>query len=233
MSSTRTGSGAAYLSRRRVTNIFVIILFLIALTSAVSWLSSGAPEKRLSRTRMIEELKKEQREESPGPSAGYDVTALVDDEYFRRLTGDLNRARERVDVLMFEVKLGKSSDNPANLLVSNLIAAKDRGVTVHVRLEQSEQDPRLTRTNRQAADYLREHGIFAEFDFPEVETHAKAVLIDGRILYIGNHNWSESSLRENKEVSLRVESPKAITAMRRYFDRFDQSLQKARTGESG
>ncbi len=232
MSSSRTGSGAAYFSRRRVTNMFVIILFLIAMAFAVFWLSSGAPEKRLGRTRMIEELKVEQGEKSQGPPVGYDVTPLVDGEYFRQLTGDLNRARESIDVLMFEIKLGKSTGNPANRLVADLISAKERGVSVRVRLEQSEQDKSLTRTNRQAADFLKDHGIFADFDLPNVESHAKVVLIDGRILYVGNHNWSESALTKNKEVSLRVESPKAITAMRRYFDRFDRSIQKARMGES-
>ena len=220
------------LTRRLWTNMAFTALFLAAMGTAVYWLTSGETEKRMGRTRMLEQIKKEQRVKTSGASFGYDVTPLVDREYFRQMLADLSAARRSVDVLMFEIKLGKSADNAANRLVSALVSAKNRGVTVRVRLEQSAMDKALTKTNRQAAEYLNARSIHADFDLPDVETHAKAVLIDSRILYVGNHNWSESALTTNKEVSFRVESPKGISAMRRYFDRVDQSMQKMRLGES-
>lgn len=212
-------------------NLAITVVFLLVLGAAIYWLTSGEPEKRLGRIRMLEDLKKEQ---GLGPESysgiGYDVKALVDDDYYWHLLEDLGRARESIEVLMFEIKLGKSADNPANRLVSALISAKERGVLVRTRLEQSDLDRSLTRTNRASAELLKSKGIHTYFDLPDVETHAKAVLIDGRILYTGNHNWSESALMRNKEVSVRVESPKAISAMRRSFDRFDRALEKARLG---
>lgn len=232
MSSSAQDTRTSFLSRRIVVNSIVAALFLAAMTAAVYWLSSGDPEKSLGRARMLEELRDQQKrqEEPEVTAAGYDVVPLVDDEYFWRLKEDLARAGSSVEVMMFEIKLGKTEDNPANRLVSELIAAKNRGVTVRVRLEQSNLDRSLTRSNRKTSELLKSHGIYAEFDLPDVETHAKVVLIDGRILYVGNHNWSESALARNKEVSLRIESPKPVSAMKRYFDRFDQSMKNARRG---
>lgn len=224
-------SGMPFLSRRLILNSVVVVLFIFAMTGAIYWLSSGDPEKRLGRARMLEELREEQREDADAAGGvGYEVTPLVDGDYFRHLLEDMARARRSIEVLMFEIKLGKSAENPANRLVDGLISARERGVAVAVRLEQSDRDPSLTRINRRTADVLKPHGIYADFDLPDVETHAKAVLIDSRILYVGNHNWSEAALSENKEISLRVESPKSISAMRRPFDRFDRSMQKARRG---
>lgn len=212
-------------------NLGLAVLFILCMGSVIYWLSSHEIEKRMGRTRMLEELRKEQAEPRDDRSAvGVDVTPLVDDDYFWFLAEDLPRARKTIDILMFEIKMGRSDENAANRLVYKLVEARERGVKVRVRLEQSDRDRALTRGNRQTAEYLKQHGIFTGFDMPDVETHAKAVLIDGRILYVGNHNWSEAALMSNKEVSLRVESPVPLTAMRRYFDRFDGALEKARTG---
>lgn len=210
-----------------VLNAVVVVFFLAAMGAAVYVLTTGETEKRIGRNRMLSQLKEEQAASTEGP-AGYRVTPLADADYAARLLDDLSRARESVDVLMFEIKLGKTADNPANRLVAALIAARERAVRVRVRLEQSQLDPGLTRTNRRTAELLKMNDIHAEFDLPDVETHAKAVLIDGRILYVGNHNWSESALERNKEVSVRVESEKPLSVMRRYFERFDKSMRTAR-----
>lgn len=228
MSSTQ-GAPRSFLTRKLIVNLIIVVVFLFSLGAVVYWISSGEAEKRIGRSRMLEELKKEQRAGKEKIPVGYDVTPLVDEEYFSAIQVDIERAKKSVEVLMFEIKRGKREGNPVNVLLRSLAAARQRGLEIRVRLEQSDLDPALTRTNRQAAEFLRGQGIYPEFDLPNVETHAKVVLIDGRILYIGNHNWSESALSRNKEISVRVESAAAITAMRRYFDRFDHTLSSART----
>ncbi len=230
MSSQETGQ--SFFTRRVILNSVAVGAFLISMGAIFYWLNSGEPEKRLARARMVEELRKEQLTES-GVPVGFDVTPLVDEAYARFLLKDLAGARESIDVLMFEIKMGKTDDNPVNRLVSELIIAKDRGVRVRLRLEQSELDRSLTRYNRRTAELLKPHAIPVDFDLPSVETHAKVVLIDGRILYVGNHNWSSSAMTRNKEISLRVESPVPVSAMRRYFDRFDRDLQKRRLDAAG
>lgn len=234
MSSGDEGVGRpSFLSRRLYLNLALVGVFIVFLAGAMYYLTSGDVEKRLGRTRMLEDLKASQNEETSKAIVGFDVTPLVDGEYFLSLLQDLEHARSSIDVLMFEIKLGKSEANPANRLVNALALARERGLAVRVRLEQSDMDKSLTRINRRTAEFLKAHSIHVEFDLPDVETHAKAILIDGRLLYVGNHNWSESALTENKEVSFRVESPKSITAMRRYFDRFDQGLDLQRMGPGG
>src|SRR3989338_7022833 len=229
MSSKRT-AGRPLILRRVLVNLFLVAVFLFALTGAIYWLTSGEPEKEMGRTRLLKELKEEQESGQAGPAAGFEVTPLVDGEYAVRLQEDLAQARRSIEVLMFEIKMGKLADHPANRRVAGLIDARSRGVSVRVRMEQSNLDKALTRSNRKTADALKANDIFAEFDLPDVETHAKVVLIDDRILYVGNHNWSESALETNKEISLRISAPIPVSTMRRYFERFDRSLQKARMG---
>ena len=112
----------SFLSRRLLINLVMTVVFLFVLGGAVYWLTSGEPEKRSGRIRMLEDLKKEQQM-SPESSfgVGYDVRVLVDDDYYWHLLEDLARARETIEVLMFEIKLGKSQENSANRLVSALI----------------------------------------------------------------------------------------------------------------
>lgn len=218
----------SFLISKLKQNLALVLGFLVLMGTLLYFLTSGDYEKSQGRQRMIQELKQEQEVAPEKNPAGLAVTPLVNEEYYYRLMSDLAAARDTVDILMFEIKMGKDPDNPANRLVEAAVAAKERGAAVRVRLEQSELDKALTRSNRQTAEFLKSRGIYPDFDLMNVETHAKAVLIDGRVLYVGNHNWSESSLFRNKEISLRVESARPISTMKRFFDKFDRWMEKWR-----
>lgn len=41
--------------------------------------------------------------------------------------------------------------------------------------------------------------ISIQFDSPEIKTHAKKILIDGKRLIIGSSNWTESAFGKNHE----------------------------------
>ncbi len=215
------------LDNRLRKNFVAIGVFVLIMATVLWMLSPGNMERRLARNLPPDDLEKNSRIR-PGEPVEFRVDPLVDADYFPRLLADLTAARESIDVLMFEIKLGKLAANPANRLVQALVDAHQRGAAVHVRLEQSETDHANTRTNRHTAEYLSAQGINPAFDSLDVETHGKAVLIDGRILYVGNHNWSQASLTENKEVSLRVESPRVLSTLHRYFDRFDRRMKDIR-----
>ncbi|MBI3307327.1 MAG: hypothetical protein HYZ84_05965, partial [Candidatus Omnitrophica bacterium] len=47
-------------------------------------------------------------------------------------------------------------------------------------------------------------GLSIDWDGMDTILHEKTVLIDGRHLFIGSHNWTHSSLLENREVSLKI-----------------------------
>ena len=44
-------------------------------------------------------------------------------------------------------------------------------------------------------------------DAPDRTTHAKLVVIDRRYLFVGSHNLTQSALKYNHEVSVRIDSP--------------------------
>ncbi|MBI4178490.1 hypothetical protein HY522_03580 [bacterium] len=219
------------LGDRLKKNLATVAAFLLIMAAVFLWLTSGEHEKLLGTQRMLKELKAQQTE-SVRDIKGFQVEPMVDAEYFYHLKSDLDRAKKSVDILMFEIKLGKDADNPANQLVDALVSAHERGATVKVRLEQSDLDKSLTRINRRTEEYLKARGIYPDFDPPNIETHAKAVLIDGRILYAGNHNWSEAALFKNREVSLRIEADRPVSTLRRYFDKFDEFMRRLRMSGS-
>lgn len=45
------------------------------------------------------------------------------------------------------------------------------------------------------------------FDDPDVVTHLKVAVIDSRYIFLGSHNMTEGSLRQNNELSVLIDSP--------------------------
>jgi len=141
------------------------------------------------------------------------IELLPDEEYYHRLISAIENSRESVYVMMFLMKYdpGDSFDW-ANDLIRALVSARRRGVEVHVLLEDSLED------NRAAYEYLRSKGVDVSFDSPQTTLHAKVVVVDGEIVFIGSHNWSESALYWNHEVSIRIESKELANALINYFN---------------
>jgi len=48
--------------------------------------------------------------------------------------------------------------------------------------------------------------------------HAKVVVIDGRCVVIGSHNWTESALRYNHEVSVLICSSDLAKEVKEYIE---------------
>ncbi|WP_246112255.1 phospholipase D-like domain-containing protein [Thermococcus aciditolerans] len=153
-------------------------------------------------------LEGSKREENAPPTE-----LLVDDTYYRSLIEDIRGARESVYVTMFLMKYDPNdSYDHANDLIRALVEARKRGVSVHVILENGIED------NRATYDYLRSNGVDVVFDSPSVTLHTKMVVIDGRVVYIGSHNWSEAALDWNHEVSVRIESQEIAESLLEYFE---------------
>ena len=177
-------------------------------------------EKTLNSTRKnLDELKTRYEEclaksgsENKQEERNYEVRVLEDREYYLTLIRAIDGAQNEIYVMMFLMKYdpGDSYD-PANNLIRALVKAKKRGVKVHVLLEDRIEE------NRKAYDYLKENGVNVAFDSPLTTLHAKVVVIDGKTVFIGSHNWSEGALDWNHEVSLRVDSEEFAREMVEYF----------------
>ncbi len=92
-----------------------------------------------------------------------------------------------------------------------LAARKDAGVDVRAILA----DPSWIDANASAGTFLKEHGIPAKY---REGVHAKAIVVDGAVAYVGSINLSWNSITNNREVGLLVTEPANIAAMSATFE---------------
>ncbi|WP_456367817.1 phospholipase D-like domain-containing protein [Thermococcus sp.] len=137
---------------------------------------------------------------------------LTDRAYYEEVLKEINDATESIYVMMFSMLYDpEDSYDEANDLIRALVRAEYRGVDVHVLLDDGVD------YNRVAYNYLRSNGVDVAFDSPETTLHAKVVIIDGKIVFMGSHNWSESALHWNHEVSVKIVSRDLARSLISYF----------------
>ena len=148
------------------------------------------------------------------------VTLLRNRDYASALKDGIREARKSIVVTMF---LFKTTDSPGNLprqVAEELVLARRRGVEVTVLLERNDRTgDTLNDDNRTTAQILKRGGVKVFFDSPRVTTHVKAVVIDDRWVYLGSHNLTQSALRHNNELSLRIDSRELASEITGFLDR--------------
>jgi len=140
------------------------------------------------------------------------IEILENREYYYELLELINSANETIYVIMYVMKYDPDDPfDPANDLIRALVNASNRGVNVNVILESE------VSTNDEAYWYLKSNGVSVYYDNGS-RTHAKIVIIDSRIIIVGSHNWTESALWYNNEVSLIVYSRELANHLISYFN---------------
>ena len=93
--------------------------------------------------------------------------------------------------------------------------ANDRGVLVRIIIERRvESSNQFTIFNE-----LQSYGIAARWASSEYTlTHAKFVIVDGKRLLVGSHNFSNNALRDNREASVILSSSSLIADFERVFE---------------
>ena len=155
-----------------------------------------------------------------------DVTDISGSKYFPAVNEAITGAQKSINVVMFAVESSLSKpDSKPNKLISALIEAKDRGVNVEVILDQnvdfvqrrhaSDWETKIKSTR--AYKRLKEAGIKVYYDEPARYTHAKAVIIDEKIVILGSTNWTGSSFDNNIETSVLINSPELAEEILAYL----------------
>ena len=140
-------------------------------------------------------------------------------QYNNLLMESLKNAKT-VKALMFEVTYQASTPtSPDTLVVNELKNAYLRGTNLQLLWD----DPRycLTTTGRSAQDFFYKNGMQTMIDPVNAgiyqRQHAKSVLIDDSILFIGSHNWNQDSLGSASspgsvlEASIVTRNPQAVS----------------------
>ena len=119
---------------------------------------------------------------------------------------------------MFVFKIGKGKNNRPAQIRDSLIRAAGRGIEVRVFLERSGYDDKLNDTNRKVASQLTAGGVKVIFESPKTTTHNKMVVIDRRYAIVGSHNFTQSALKYNHELSLLVDDRKLAEKLVSYME---------------
>jgi len=136
------------------------------------------------------------------------VVMLQDHKYSDALISGIRKAKKEITGCFFLFKASETRNNLPMAIVSELIAARKRGVNVIIELEQgADGKGTVYEQNRKAATLMSAAGITVRFDAPKTITHVKALVIDGRYVYLGSHNLTQSALKYNNELSVMIDSP--------------------------
>lgn len=134
------------------------------------------------------------------------IMLLADDQYFPILMNFVKTAGQHIDVAMFLFKTTNSKNNRPAQLVEELIKARKRGVMVQVVLEKSGYSDSINVDNQRVAAMLQKNNITVRFDSLKKTTHTKIVIIDNRFCFVGSHNFTNSALGFNHEISLLLDN---------------------------
>ena len=98
-------------------------------------------------------------------------------------------------------------------LKEELIAATNRGVNVNVILEKSiSSNPKMARE-------LRAAGVKVRWGDPRFSlTHAKFLVVDGQIVFVGSNNWTFHSFNLNREAGVKLTD---VGIAKRFVDVFN------------
>lgn len=145
---------------------------------------------------------------------------LKNREYGEALIQGIRDARTSIVCSFYLFKITGSPTNLPRRIAEELGRAARRGVAVTVILERSSDGrDRLNDENRSTATFLSREGVKVLFDSPKVVSHVKATVIDGRYVFLGSHNLTQSALRHNNELSTRIDSPEMAAEVTSYLDR--------------
>ncbi|TAM42068.1 hypothetical protein EPN54_01420 [bacterium] len=155
-----------------------------------------------------------------------DIIDISGGKYFPAVNEEIAKAQKSINVVMFAMESSLTRpDSKPNKLIDALIGAKNRGVDVEVILDQNVDFVQRRNVNdwenkiksTRAYKRLKEAGIKVYYDEPARYTHAKAVIIDKRIVILGSTNWTEASFDNNIETSVLINSTKLANEILTYL----------------
>lgn len=161
-----------------------------------------------------------------------DVEKLSGPDCFPAIDKTLNEANKSIFVVMYYIEYKKETPRNSSVLamckdnqekqegkvytlLSDLVRAKERGVSVSVILDRTTIFKRdavkgkrmsIDGKNMPAFYFLKRHGVDVKFDSVDIYTHGKCVVVDGEIVILGSHNWTNNSFTRSNEYSILIRS---------------------------
>lgn len=160
------------------------------------------------------------------------VALLANGDYRRLLIERIDSATASIRLSMFFFAAGAGTAGPGSQLVAALDGARQRGVDVRAILADTlpEDIRNAASINAPAIAALGAVGIQARGYWPEAVLHEKSIVIDGRHVLAGSHNWTAGSFFRYEDISLYVDSADLGAELAGRFDARWSALDPAAAG---
>lgn len=134
--------------------------------------------------------------------------ALIGSEFFEFTRQLVDAARFTVDVAMYDWRwYADEPTHPMQQLNTALVRALRRGVKVRMIWQHGISDTQA-----------HEVGFTCKARKLRRTLHAKVVLVDGKFVCAGSHNFTGNAARHNHELSLATDDPESVERCARWFD---------------
>jgi len=154
----------------------------------------------------------------PSDQSGCQAILLTNKDYLSALIKGIDEAQNEIFISIFSFKAGVHKNSYPDRIVGHLAKAVKRGVDVKVILEATGRlNDELNTQNRQTGKLLEEKGVKVYFDSLRTTTHTKMIVIDQRMLILGSHNFTQSALKYNNEISILLPSTDLAKRARDYM----------------
>lgn len=135
------------------------------------------------------------------------LKVLADREFQPALLREIAAAQSEITLVAYLFAANETASNRPRAIADSLAEAAGRGVKVDVILEIGRESAAITQINREAARLLGRRGVKVYVDNSGTTVHARFIVIDRRLVFIGSHDLTETSLGQYREVSLLADSP--------------------------
>jgi phosphatidylserine/phosphatidylglycerophosphate/cardiolipin synthase-like enzyme len=123
------------------------------------------------------------------------MQAIIGNEFSQKVILLLDAAKSTIQIIVFDWRWYPNSiASPAQLFNQALVRAVKRGVIVQAVVNSDD-----------IAAVLNKLGIAAKKAKTKNLLHAKQIVIDGKTLIIGSHNYSQAAMTTNYEASVIIE----------------------------
>lgn len=136
------------------------------------------------------------------------VMILADGDLVPMLVHDIADAKQSIYMAIYMFKTSKGSGD-TEVLKQALLKAAANGVKIYIVMDKAGKKDITTGINKQTGSSLKKAGIEIVYDNDKIRLHAKTTVIDGHITYIGSHNYTESAMNHNREITARIVSNEA------------------------
>ena len=135
------------------------------------------------------------------------VTSVFSPDNSNLILEHVNSAQKSIDMEMYLIT--------SQEMLSALKRAHDRGIIIRVILEESV----IANDNGKSYRDLIAYGIDTKWASGDFQlTHSKFLVIDGKKVIVGSHNWSDAAMKKNREASVIIEQQKTVQEFETIFE---------------